>query len=81
MLLKPIGLLATLAITATAQSIYPGDASWTYKGCFNETSQLNSSSGLRALNNGPTNTNEQMSVPVCLTSCKGYKYAGVEYTK
>ena len=81
MIAKPLLILASLALGTAAQTLYPGDASWTYKGCFNETSQLNSSSGLRALNNGPTTTNDQMNVPVCLTSCKGYKYAGVEYTK
>jgi len=81
MIIEPLVWLATLVLSTAAQTIYPGDASWAYAGCFLETSQLNASSGLRALNNGPTTTNEQMNVPVCLASCKGYKYAGVEYTK
>lgn len=81
MFLKPITLLATVVMEAAAQSIYSGDAQWAYKGCFNETTNLNGSAGLRALNNGPTATLATMTVPVCLTSCKGYKYAGVEYTK
>ncbi|KAG9244448.1 WSC domain-containing protein [Calycina marina] len=79
MLARLFVFLAALRF-ATAQIIYPGDGSWTYKGCYNETTSLNST-GLRALGDGPAVSNSNMTVSTCLAFCKGYQYAGLEYTK
>ncbi|TVY53471.1 hypothetical protein LCER1_G004605 [Lachnellula cervina] len=71
---------ATATITA---SIYPGTTKWEYVGCQNETTLMNNTNGLRALNSGVSEALELMTVDTCLTYCAGgnYAFAGLEYTK
>ncbi|APA06218.1 hypothetical protein sscle_01g009880 [Sclerotinia sclerotiorum 1980 UF-70] len=73
---------ATSTSTATA-AIVPSASSYTYIGCYNETSNTNSTGGLRALNGGVTEALDVMTVPLCMAFCKsnGYVYAGIEYTR
>ncbi|KAJ8070738.1 hypothetical protein OCU04_001108 [Sclerotinia nivalis] len=73
---------ATSTSTATA-AIVPSASSYTYIGCYNETSNTNSTGGLRALNGGVTEALDVMTVPLCMAFCKsnGYAYAGIEYTR
>ncbi|TVY19281.1 putative fungistatic metabolite [Lachnellula arida] len=73
---------ATSTTTATA-NIYPGTTKWEYVGCQNETTLMNNTNGLRALNSGVSESLELMTVDTCLTYCAGgnYAFAGLEYTK
>ncbi|TVY47120.1 putative fungistatic metabolite [Lachnellula occidentalis] len=68
--------------TATA-SVYPGTAKWEYVGCQNETTLMNNTNGLRALNSGVSESLPLMTVDMCLGYCAGggYAFAGLEYTK
>ncbi|KAI9645536.1 hypothetical protein NHQ30_006278 [Ciborinia camelliae] len=52
--------------TATA-AIVPSSSSYTYLGCYNETSNTNSTGGLRALHGGVTEALDVMTVPLCLS--------------
>ncbi|KAF7912961.1 uncharacterized protein EAF01_001982 [Botrytis porri] len=84
----------TLAQTSTTPStststssiipaIIPSASSYTYLGCYNETSNTNTTGGLRSLNGGVTEALDVMTVPLCMAFCKsnGYAYAGIEYTR
>ncbi|TVY89908.1 hypothetical protein LAWI1_G005569 [Lachnellula willkommii] len=73
---------ATSTTTAIA-NIYPGTTKWEYVGCQNETTLMNNTNGLRALNSGVSESLELMTVDTCLTYCAGgnYAFAGLEYTK
>jgi hypothetical protein len=68
----------TGAVTA---SIYPGTSTWGYIGCYNETDAINGTGGLRALSGGPNEVLTNMTVGECLSSCSGYAYAGLEYSR
>ena len=69
--------------TSTGASIFPGTSTWTYYGCYNETTLLNGTNGLRALNGGVMETLDTLTVQTCLTYCAGnsYAFAGLEYTR
>ncbi len=74
---------STTPATTTAASIYPGTSSWAYYGCYNETTLLNNTNGLRALNGGTSEAMDTMTVPLCLSFCasNSYSFAGLEYTR
>ncbi|TVY41629.1 putative fungistatic metabolite [Lachnellula subtilissima] len=75
---------STSAATTTATaSVYPDTTKWEYVGCQKETTLLNNTNGLRALNSGVSESLELMTVDTCLTYCAGgnYAFAGLEYTK
>ncbi|CAG8956098.1 hypothetical protein HYFRA_00011882 [Hymenoscyphus fraxineus] len=68
---------------SASANIYPGTAKWTYHGCYNETTGINGTAGLRALSGGTTDASDRMSVPVCLDLCEGgnFAFAGLEYRR
>ncbi|KAG4027391.1 hypothetical protein MFRU_030g00270 [Monilinia fructicola] len=74
---------ATATATPAAAAIVPHASSYTYFGCYNETSNTNRTGGLRALNGGVNEALDVMTVPLCMAFCKsnGYAYAGIEYTR
>ncbi|RDW85101.1 hypothetical protein BP6252_02691 [Coleophoma cylindrospora] len=65
--------------TSTAATIYPGNTKYTYLGCYNETTTINNTAMTRALQ-GTSESNDTMTVEVCLAFCAGSTYAGLEYT-
>ncbi|KAB8301302.1 hypothetical protein EYC80_003183 [Monilinia laxa] len=69
--------------TTTVPAIVPSASSYTYFGCYNETSNTNRTGGLRALNGGVNEALDIMTMPLCMAFCKsnGYAYAGIEYTR
>ncbi|RAL60372.1 hypothetical protein DID88_000148 [Monilinia fructigena] len=69
--------------TTTVPATVPSASSYTYFGCYNETSNTNRTGGLRALNGGVNEALDVMTVPLCMAFCKsnGYAYAGIEYTR
>ncbi|RDL34535.1 uncharacterized protein BP5553_07663 [Venustampulla echinocandica] len=71
------------ATTTAPASIFPGTASWAYQGCYNETTTVNGTNGLRALNGGINSALDTMTVPICLNFCAdaNYAFAGLEYTR
>ncbi|RDW78056.1 hypothetical protein BP5796_05908 [Coleophoma crateriformis] len=71
---------AASTTTSTAATIYPGNSKYTYLGCYNETTTLNNTAMTRALQ-GTSESNDTMTVEVCLAFCAGSTYAGLEYTK
>ncbi|PQE15506.1 WSC domain-containing protein [Rutstroemia sp. NJR-2017a WRK4] len=73
---------STSTSTQTAAAV-PGSSNYEYLGCYNETTLVNNTAGLRALNDGPREAMDIMTVEMCLRFCKGYglKYAGLEYTR
>lgn len=74
---------ANTATPSSSASIYPGTTKWEYHGCYNETTGINGTAGLRALSGGTTDAVDTMSVPVCLNLCEGgnYAFAGLEYRR
>jgi hypothetical protein len=87
-------LLLLFPSLITAQSstdiVYPTRASsgastlqtgfgYKYMGCYNETSGVAGSGGVRALSGGSEAQTNLMDVGTCLNFCGGSKYAGLEY--
>lgn len=74
---------AATPASSSSATIYPGTAKWTYYGCYNETTGINGTAGLRALSGGTTDAVDTMSVPVCLNLCEGgnFAFAGLEYKR
>ena len=68
--------------TSTSATVYPGTASWVYYGCWNETTGMNQTGGVRALT-GALEAADTMTVQTCLDFCsgKGLSLAGLEYTR
>jgi hypothetical protein len=78
------GTSTTASSTSTQTAVaVPGSSNYEYLGCWNETTLVNNTAGLRALNDGPHEAMDIMTVEMCLRFCKGYglKYAGLEYTR
>jgi hypothetical protein len=75
-------LLGAQAQTNPAASIYQPSSGWVYYGCYNETTTINGTDGLRALY-GIEETLTTMTVPTCLAYCQSnsYSFAGLEYTR
>lgn len=80
----PSGSAAITPATSVNATIYPGDSTYTYYGCYNETTLINGTAGLRALSGGADETSDSMTVETCLKFCQsngGGAFAGLEYTK
>jgi len=63
--------------------IYPGDSTYAYYGCYNETTLINGTAHLRALD-GVEETADTMTVETCLKFCDANgadAFAGLEYTR
>lgn len=82
-----LSLITALPLLVRAQSnpaatIYQPSTGWDYHGCFNETTTVNGTGGLRALY-GIEETLTTMTVPICLAYCQSnsYSFAGLEYTR
>jgi hypothetical protein len=75
-------LLGAQAQTNPAATIYQASSGWAYYGCYNETTTINGTDGLRALY-GIEETLTTMTVPTCLAYCQSnsYSFAGLEYTR
>ncbi|TVY57060.1 putative fungistatic metabolite [Lachnellula suecica] len=73
---------SSAAAATSSATIYPDTSKWQYVGCQNETTLLNNTNGLRALNGGTSETLNTMTVDICLNYCasSGNTYAGLEYT-
>ncbi|KAM3084689.1 hypothetical protein ACMFMG_003148 [Clarireedia jacksonii] len=73
---------ASSTSTQTAVAV-PGSLNYEYLGCYNETTSVPNTAGLRALYGGPAEANDTMTVGLCLKYCKsnGKQYAGLEYTR
>jgi hypothetical protein len=56
-----------------------GATPYAYFGCYNETTQLNNTGGVRALAGGSQQSSTVMTVKTCLDFCKKSQYAGLEY--
>jgi hypothetical protein len=70
------------ASTSTVQArIYPGNSKYAYYGCYNETTKINNTAGLRALRGGTSESLDIMTVPMCLKFCRGFEFAGLEYAR
>jgi hypothetical protein len=81
--LVALSLAQTTTSSAATASVYPGTSKWEYVGCQNETTLMNNTNGLRALNGGVSESVDLMTVDTCLNYCAGgnYAFAGLEYTK
>ncbi|ORY65883.1 WSC domain-containing protein, partial [Pseudomassariella vexata] len=83
-------LLLTITPTQAADlNIFDSSSTYHYAGCWNETTEIPNTEGLRALAGG---SSEQvpvtMTVPLCLNYCAGnntaktqYRVAGLEYSR
>jgi hypothetical protein len=83
-------LFATLSIApcvhAAGLSIYDDSKTYAYQGCYNETTNLEDSSGRRALDGGITDVREgEMTVELCLDICGNgdveYRFAGLQWAR
>ena len=81
-ILAPLLLLLLLPLTQ-AQTISPGTSTYTYQGCYNETTNINGTDGARALSNGASESVQNMTVESCIAFCevRSYTFAGLEYTR
>lgn len=67
-------------------SVYQPDNTFSYQGCYNETTEIPNSSGTRALSGGITEVREdEMTVPLCLDICseedEEYVFAGLQWAR
>ncbi|KAK4992902.1 hypothetical protein LTR50_000808 [Elasticomyces elasticus] len=77
----------TSAATASSSSsspsstatVAPGTSGYSYIGCYNETTGIAGSGGVRALVGGKMEANSTMTPAICLSFCGGSQYAGLEY--
>ncbi|KAG0650680.1 Peptide O-xylosyltransferase [Hyphodiscus hymeniophilus] len=70
--------------TSVNATIFPGDSTYTYYGCYNETTLLNGTAMTRALTGGGDESSNNMTVETCLQFCKAGGdgvFAGLEYTR
>ncbi|MCJ1306187.1 hypothetical protein MMC08_009005 [Hypocenomyce scalaris] len=65
--------------TLSYASIVPSTTSYTYTGCYNETTGDAAAGDVRALAGGSMNASDTMTVELCLQFCGSYTYAGLEY--
>ncbi|GAB0139576.1 hypothetical protein EsHS_00000225 [Epichloe bromicola] len=88
-ILLPVLLPRGLAQTTTdSVSIYTQSRTYSYHGCYNETTEIDGSDHSRALSGGANTVRKgEMTVPACLDFCaKGddgtqYLYAGLEWSR
>lgn len=82
-LLASIALAQTTSSPAAVATVFPSTSKWEYFGCQNETTNLNNTNGVRALNGGTQEALDGMTVDTCLNFCAGgsYAFAGLEYTR
>ena len=81
--------MSSMTSTSTAETstqtatIAQGSDGYKYLGCYNETTTVNGTAGLRALNGGVQQADDTMTVQMCLGFCKsnGMEFAGLEYTR
>ncbi|KAG9249830.1 WSC domain-containing protein [Emericellopsis atlantica] len=83
--------IATLLSVATCVhakdlSIYDDSKTYAYQGCYNETTNQEDSSGVRALDGGITDVREgEMTVELCLEICGDgdteYRFAGLQWAR
>jgi hypothetical protein len=71
---------ASSSVVATAAA---GSNGYSYMGCYNETTDIEGTSGARALANGKMDTGNDTTVASCLQYCgdSNYQFAGLEYSK
>ncbi|KAL8673998.1 MAG: hypothetical protein Q9168_001583 [Polycauliona sp. 1 TL-2023] len=60
-------------------AVVPGTSTYTYLGCYNETTGDSSTGNRRALADGSMNATDTMTVQQCLKFCGEEQYAGLEY--
>lgn len=90
-ILLPVLLPRGLAQTTTdpiSVSVYTQSRTYSYHGCYNETTEMDGSDHSRALSGGANTVRSgEMTVPVCLDFCakgdhgKQYLYAGLEWSR
>lgn len=79
--------IAAQPAPALAPAIYNSSSTYSYLGCYNETTGLAGTNGARALNGGTSEVGKgNMTVEMCLGFCGGeagprYMYAGLEYSR
>lgn len=64
---------------SSGASTLPTGFGYKYMGCYNETSGVTGSGGVRALSGGSEVQTNLMDVGTCLNFCGGSKFAGIEY--
>lgn len=69
---------ASASVQASA-SVYPGSATYSYLGCYNETTGNPDLGNVRALAGGNMTASNSMTVEQCMAFCGSNKYAGLEY--
>lgn len=67
-------------------SVFKPEDTYSYHGCYNETTEIPNSDGSRALSGGITEVREdEMTVPLCLDLCsegnQEYVYAGLQWSR
>ncbi|MCJ1312696.1 hypothetical protein MMC25_006372 [Agyrium rufum] len=74
---------APASTTSSIATIVPGSATYSYLGCYNETTELAQAGDVRALNGGNMTASDTMTVAQCLAFCGqvGLTYAGLEYAR
>ncbi|KAI6785672.1 uncharacterized protein J7T54_006006 [Emericellopsis cladophorae] len=83
-----VAALLSVATCAHAKglSIYDDSNTYVYRGCYNETTDQEDSSGVRALDGGITEVREdEMTVELCLEICGDggteYRFAGLQWAR
>ncbi|KAH7368772.1 WSC domain-containing protein [Plectosphaerella cucumerina] len=71
--LPPIASSTTIADTPATPSVYPGNEDYVYAGCYSEPEPG------RLLQRQPLNDGDKMSIDLCIATCEGSNFAGVEY--
>ncbi|KAL8677908.1 MAG: hypothetical protein Q9186_005690 [Xanthomendoza sp. 1 TL-2023] len=70
----------TASSAASSAALVPGTSTYTYLGCYNETTGNSATGNTRALADGSSmNATDTMTVQRCLKFCGEKKYAGLEY--
>jgi hypothetical protein len=64
---------------ASSASTLQSGFGYKYMGCYNETSGVSGSGGVRALSGGSDVQTNLMDVGTCLNFCGGSQFAGLEY--
>lgn len=91
-ILRLLLFLASLALTTAQQNstvqVYKESKTYTYFGCYNETTDIAGSGHTRALADGANEVKKgEMTVPMCLDFCYNgengthYRYAGLEWSR
>ncbi|OAA49288.1 Carbohydrate-binding WSC [Metarhizium rileyi] len=85
-------LIAFVTVAAAQQNVtvqtYKESKTYTYYGCYNETTEIEGSDHSRALSGGANQVKQgEMTVPMCLDFCNNgengthYRYAGLEWAR